>query len=281
MLFVQRWQAAILAIRQIVTRWFPLLRPRSLAGMTGRATEQQVVEQFFASQIQKKLGYRFRDVSLLILALKHRSYVYAQEQTGVQSNERLEFLGDAVLDLIVSEYLYQSFPERREGGLTQLRSALVNKVTLATKAQQMNLGKHLLLSEGEARAGGRHRGSILSDAYESLVGAIYLDGGIEPARQFIIKTLLDDVAKFDTARQWMNYKSLLLEYTQSEGKGQPRYRVEAEEGPDHRKIFTVEVYIAGTPVGKGTGTSKKDAEQNAARDATERLNLLPTIPERQ
>lgn len=275
---VRQWHTVILAVRRMFTRWFPLLRPRSFAGIAGHATEQQVVEQFFASQIQKKIGYKFRDVSQLILALKHRSYVYAQDQSGVHSNERLEFLGDAVLDLIVSEYLYQVFPERREGGLTQLRSALVNKVTLAAKAQQMNLGKYLLLSEGEARAGGRHRGSILSDAYESLIGAIFLDGGIEPARRFIMESLLNNVEKFDTPHQWMNYKSVLLEYTQSEGKGQPRYRIEAEEGPDHRKIFTVEVYIAGLPVGKGTGSSKKDAEQSAARDATERLNLLPTMP---
>jgi ribonuclease-3 len=238
-------------------------------------SDRNITEQFFAAQVQKRIGYRFSNPALLIQALKHRSYVYAQEQNGVQSNERLEFLGDAVLDLVVSEHLYQAYPKRREGRLTQMRSCMVNRTFLAEQAHRINLGKYLLLSPGEARSGGRQRFSILADAYEAVIGAMYMDGGIEPVRTFLRRTLLVDMHKHEAPYQWRNYKSVLLEYTQSEGKGQPRYRVESEEGPDHEKLFTVEVYIAGTAVGRGSGTSKKDAEQSAARNASERLNLIP------
>ncbi len=235
------------------------------------------VEAFYAECVEREIGYQFSDTEVLVKALKHRSYVYAQDQSGVQSNERLEFLGDAVLDLIISDFLYAEYPKRREGRLTQLRSSLVNKISLADQARKINLGKYLLLSDGEARSGGRQRGSILADAYESILGAIYVDGGVEPTRSFISRTLLSDLGKYDSPHQWMNYKSVLLEYTQSEGKGQPRYRVESETGPDHNKTFTVGVYIADASTGTGTGTSKKDAEQSAARDAVARLNLM--VPE--
>lgn len=232
-------------------------------------------ELFFAKQFQKKLGYQFSNLSLLVQALKHRSYVYAREQTGVFSNERLEFLGDAVLDLIVGEHVYEIYPKRREGRLTQLRSSMVNGVMLAEQAQKINLGRYLLLSKSEDRSGGRHRHSILADAYESTIGAMYLDGGLEPVRRFLQKTLLSDLKRVDTPYQFRNYKSVLLEYTQSQGKGQPRYHLKSEDGPDHEKLFTVEVSIVGTAAGKGAGPSKKDAEQSAARDASERLNLIP------
>lgn len=269
----RRW--IIFTGRQWLERCLSRLRREAPGFPAGHDNKPEVIEQFYAGQVQKKIGYQFSDPSILITALKHRSYVYENDQSGVYSNERLEFLGDAVLDLIVSEYLFQNYPKKREGRLTQLRSSLVNKITLAEQAEQINIGKYLLLSDGEARSGGRRRGSILADAYESLIGAIYMDGGIEPARRFLQGTLLHNVEKYESPHQWMNYKSVLLEYTQGEGKGQPRYRVESENGPDHNKVFTVEVYIAGTPIGKGVGTSKKDAEQNAARDASERLNLLP------
>jgi ribonuclease-3 len=243
-----------------------------------RAHEANVPEQVAAEQIQTIIQYRFNDASLLIQALKHRSYVYEKEQSGVTSYERLEFLGDAVLDLVVSEHLYQLFPKRREGRLTQMRSAMVNKTALAEQARRLNIGAFLLLSEGETRSGGRARGSILSDTYESIIGAMYLDGGIEPARVFLRNTLLTDVDQNGLPYPWHNYKSVLLEFTQSEGKGQPQYRVESELGPDHEKVFTVRVYVAGAPVGSGVGMTKKDAEQNAARDASERLNLIPQEP---
>lgn len=264
-----RIQAAFSVLRGAVLRRF-LPNPDTVPPNS----EQTVVEAFYAGRVQREIQYRFGNQTTLIMALKHRSYVYTQDESGVNSNERLEFLGDAVLDLIVSDFLYSKFPKRREGGLTQLRSSLVNKVTLADQAKKINLGKYLLLSDGEARSGGRQRGSILSDAYESLIGAMYLDGGVEPTRAFISRTLLKDLDQYDSPHQWMNFKSVLLEYTQSDGQGQPRYRVESEKGPDHSKVFTVEVYVSDAATGRGTGTSKKDAEQNAARDAAQRLNLL-------
>jgi ribonuclease-3 len=259
-------------LQQFLTSRLPFL---NLPGTgDGSSDDQNAVEQFYARQVQINIAYQFIDTSHLILALKHRSYVYAHEQTGILSNERLEFLGDAVLDLVVSDQIYKIYPKRREGRLTQLRSLLVNKSSLAQEARSIKLGKYLLLSESEARTGGRHRDSILADAYESIIGAMYLDGGIEPVRNFLERTLLANVEKHTKSDLWRNYKSALLEYTQGSGKGQPKYRVEAEIGPDHDKTFTVEVYITGTSVGRGAGSSKKDAEQDAARDAAERLQLF-------
>ena len=231
------------------------------------------IERENAHRVQQYLHYRFKHPDYLITALKHRSYVYSREQSGVQSNERLEFLGDAVLDLVVGEYIYSKYPRRREGELTQLRSTLVNRKALARQARNMKLGRYVLLSASEARSGGRFRHSILSDAYESIIGAMYLDGGLQPVRRFLNRTLLQDLGEerateIDHSR---NYKSALLEFTQGEGIGQPEYRVDSAVGPDHEKIFTIEVFVAGNPVSKGTGTSKKNAEQDAARQAVEQL----------
>lgn len=245
-------------------------------GASRNAANRTDVERESARQIQKYLDYRFKNPDYLITALKHRSYVYSREQSGVHSNERLEFLGDAVLDLVVGEFIFSRYPRRREGQLTQLRSKLVNRQALARQARTMKLGRYVLLSASEARSGGRFRHSILSDAYESIIGAMYLDGGLQPVRRFLDRTLLQDLgeerpADVDHAR---NYKSALLEYTQGEGIGQPEYRVDSAVGPDHEKIFTIEVYVSGNPVSKGTGTSKKNAEQDAARQAVELLQSV-------
>lgn len=242
-------------------------------GVSRGAANRTAVERENARQVQKYLNYRFKNPDYLITALKHRSYVYSREQSGVHSNERLEFLGDAVLDLVVGEFIFNKYPRRREGQLTQLRSTLVNRKALARQARAMKLGRYVLLSSSEARSGGRFRHSILSDAYESIIGAMYLDGGLQPVRCFLHRTLLQDLgeerpASADHSR---NYKSALLEYTQGEGIGQPEYRVDSAVGPDHEKIFTIKVYVSGNPVSKGTGTSKKNAEQDAARQAVEQL----------
>ena len=243
-------------------------------GVSRNAANRTAVERENARQVQKYLDYRFKNPDYLITALKHRSYVYSREQSGVHSNERLEFLGDAVLDLVVGEFIFNRYPRRREGQLTQLRSTLVNRKALTRQARAMKLGRYVLLSSSEARSGGRFRHSILSDAYESIIGAMYLDGGLGPVRRFLDRTLLRDLgeeqrpASIDHSR---NYKSALLEYTQGEGIGQPEYRVDSAVGPDHEKIFTIEVFVSGNPVSKGTGTSKKNAEQDAARQAVEQL----------
>lgn len=243
-------------------------------GVSRQAANRTAAERENARQVEKYLDYRFKNPDYLITALKHRSYVYSREQSGVHSNERLEFLGDAVLDLVVGEFIFNRYPRRREGQLTQLRSTLVNRKALTRQARAMKLGRYVLLSSSEARSGGRFRHSILSDAYESIIGAMYLDGGLQPVRRFLDRTLLRDLgeeqrpASIDHSR---NYKSALLEYTQGEGIGQPEYRVDSAVGPDHEKIFTIEVYVSGNPVSKGTGTSKKNAEQDAARQAVEQL----------
>jgi len=224
-------------------------------------------------ELQSRLQYGFSDPDLLEQALKHRSYVYAVEEGSMASNERLEFLGDAVLDLIVTEYLFRRFQTKREGELTQIKSLLVSKVVLAEKGRDIGLGEFLLLSKEETLSGGRKRTSIIGDAFEALLGAIYLDGGLEPARGFVQRVLLADVDDIISNGNYLNFKSLLLEHTQSEGHGHPRYLVSAEEGPDHRKIFSVEVLISGDRLGEGQGRSKKEAQQMAAKDALKQLSL--------
>ena len=260
-------------ILQKLRRAAATLFSRLIRGVSRNGANRTAVERENVRQVQKYLAYRFKNPDYLITALKHRSYVYSREQSGVHSNERLEFLGDAVLDLVVGEFIFNMYPGRREGQLTQLRSTLVNRRALARQARVMKLGRYVLLSSSEARSGGRFRHSILSDAYESIIGAMYLDGGLEPVRRFLHRTLLQDLgeerpSEIDDSR---NYKSALLEYTQGEGIGQPEYRVDSAVGPDHEKIFTIEVYVSGSPVSKGTGTSKKNAEQDAARRAVEQL----------
>ena len=224
-------------------------------------------------ELQDRLGYTFSNTALLIHALKHRSYVYTVDQEGIASNERLEFLGDAVLDLVATEYLYGRFEEKREGDLTQIKSLLVSKPVLAQKGHELGLGKFLYLSKEEDLAGGRERTSIVGDAVEALLGAIYLDGGLEAARGFLNRALFGSVREIVTNGAYLNFKSSLLEHTQSEGRGHPRYLVNSEEGPDHQKVFTVEVLVEGERVGLGKGFSKKEAQQMAAKEALEKMGI--------
>jgi ribonuclease-3 len=233
----------------------------------------QKVEQNLEA-LEAVIGHRFTDRSLLAQALKHRSYVYASDGHGIESNERLEFLGDAVLDLVVTEYLYRSFKFKREGELTQVKSLIVSKTVLAQKGREMGLGRYMLLSREEEQAGGRGRTSIIGDAYEAVLGAIYLDGGLDPSRDFVAQHLLCDVEKISANGDYLNFKSVLLEHVQSEGRGHPRYYVNSEEGPDHEKVFTVEVAVGGEIMGQGKGRSKKEAQQMAAKEALRRLGAV-------
>lgn len=224
--------------------------------------------------LQARFGYRFKDSRLLVQALKHRSYVYSLQRTGVESNERLEYLGDAVLDLLVAEFLYLQFAELREGDLTEMKSLVVSRTVLSRKAREIDLGKFILLSNEERAAGGAKQSSILSDALEAVIGAIYLDGGLEAARSTVEMIILDDFDELSQREDHINFKSRLLEHTQSTGSGHPKYLVHDEEGPDHQKIFSVQVSVTGQTVGTGKGRSKKEAQQMAARDALERLGQL-------
>jgi ribonuclease-3 len=194
----------------------------------------------------------------------------------VLSNERLEFLGDAVLDLVVSEYFYQLHPQDDEGMLTNTKSLMVSGPALVAQARKLELGRFLLLSDNEINNGGRDRISILEDSFEALVGAIYLDGGIEAARRFLLRFLLADARAILEHRSLKNYKSLLLEYAQGRGMEPPVYHVLDESGPDHNKLYLVEVRLSSEVLGSGSGRTKKQAEQQAAKEASLKLEIIAT-----
>lgn len=224
--------------------------------------------------VERRLGYRFRLPEHLAQALKHRSWVYANDAGGIDSNERLEYLGDAVLDVVVADFLYHRYPDQREGDLTQMKSVAVSRAVLARRARSIDLGRHLLLSPEERDAGGDDQDSILSDAFEAVIGAIYVDGGLEPARRFIEAAVLHDIEELGRREDFINFKSRLLEHVQGLGAGHPRYLVQDEQGPDHDKIFSVAVSVTGETLGNGQGRSKKEAQQMAARDALQKLGQI-------
>ncbi len=219
--------------------------------------------------LEEALGYRFRNISLLQNALTHSSYANERWHDSLLSNERLEFLGDSILGMVVAEHLYTSFPNRPEGELTRMRADMVCEVTLAQVAEQLQLGGHLLLGNGEEQGGGRSRPSLLADAVESIIAASFLDGGMEAARGIITRFVLCKVPvkKLSNA----DYKTALQERVQQKKNQVLTYHLTGEEGPDHDKKFYVQVQLNGKPVGSGTGSSKKRAEQDAARAAMESL----------
>lgn len=217
--------------------------------------------------LEKILHYQFKDSALAHQAMTHRSYLHATPGRSGESNERMEFLGDSVVGLVVNEFLYKKFTKLREGELTKMKSLLVSRVILSRAANQLGLGHYILLSDAEKGSGGRNRASILADTLEGIIGAMYLDGGIEPARKVTERLLLRDVNTILGDANLANYKSMLQEYVQGEFKTHPQYRISSEYGPDHQKMFTVEVIVSGKTFGRGHGSNKKEAEQEAARDA--------------
>jgi len=229
-------------------------------------------ESVIPDSLYCKIAYQFTDETLLQNALKHRS-VTGEHGKRWESNERLEFLGDAVLGMIVTENLYNEFARASEGDLTRRKSYLVCRERLAEAARHLELGKFVTLSAGEQSSGGRRRDSILADTFEAVIGAIYLDGGYIAAEAFIRTKLLDMHKQELGGTFFNNYKSCLLEYAQGRGEGTPVYTVIAEQGPDHEKIFTIEVQIENKVLGKGSGNSKKKAEQEAAHRALDLLKL--------
>jgi len=213
------------------------------------------------------------NLTLYRRALTHRSLLRSRTHDVSESNERLEFLGDALLDLIVGEMLYHRFADRNEGFLTRLRAKLVSGKVLATYARRIDLGDYLLMSRNAEKGEGRDNSSILADAFEALVGALYLDQGYEAAQSFVRDDVLDGVDLQEVAKQEENYKSLLLERMQAQGRPQPTYRVIGEDGPSHDKTFTVEALVDDTPYGTGSAGSKKQAEQQAAREALQQMRI--------
>ncbi|MBR4911174.1 MAG: ribonuclease III [Clostridia bacterium] len=216
--------------------------------------------------LEEYLNYEFRDKRLLQNALTHSSYAN-EVRGGVTSNERLEFLGDSVLSIVVSSYIYENYKTMPEGELTRLRSSLVCEKTLCTFSRKLNLGEFLLLGKGERKNGGAERDSILADAFEAVLAAIYLDGGIEPARKHVMRFIIPELERYDIKADLKDYKTLLQEIVQRNPEESVSYVLTGESGPDHDKKFTVEVRLNSNTIGTGTGKSKKDAEEMAAMQA--------------
>ena len=222
--------------------------------------------------LQAAAGYRFRDRGLLEHAMTHTSRANEDASGGVMDNESLEFLGDAVLGFVVADLLFREFPEHDEGEKSKMKAILVSTATLARVAERLRLGDHLLLGRGEEKTGGRRKQALLADGCEALIAALYLDGGIEQARAFIVRELgsfVEELRRDGVSAQ--DYKSALQELVQGRNRPLPEYRVVGAIGPDHQKLFDVEVLVAGEPLARATGPSKKEAEQEAARLALSRL----------
>ncbi len=227
--------------------------------------------------LERKLGHAFSDLTLLRNALLHRSHIHVTGQDREQSNERLEFLGDAVLGLVVNEILYDRYPDRSEGDLTKMKSLLVCGARLSEVAVAIDLGVHIRMSRSEAATGGRSRSSILADTTEAIIGAVYLDGGLPAARAVIRRVVLAGSDLVLSRRSLRNYKSRLQELIQARFKAPPRYKVLEVDGPDHDRLFRVAVAHGGEVLGVGEGRNKKTAEQNAAREALARLEREPEL----
>ena len=228
-----------------------------------------------AKAFEKRIDYSFSNTALLRAAMTHLSYFRrgGENADSTSAFERMEFLGDSILGLVVAEELFMLYPDSPEGELSKLKAKIVSEKFLALKAEEIELGDCLLLSDEEDRAGGRQRKSIVSDAMESLICAIYLDADLAKARRFIKRFVLHGFEETVTRESLTNFKSILQEHTQSLYQNTPDYNIVKEAGPDHRKTFTIEVFINGEKMGVGKGASKKQAEQSAAGDACRNLNL--------
>jgi ribonuclease-3 len=225
--------------------------------------------------LEQRLGVHFQQPEVLLEALTHRSYIYeTPAAAGERYNERLEFLGDAILAFLSAEYLFRSYPALNEGELTDARAALVKTTTLAGFARSLELGKFLRLGKGEARSGGRERDPLLAAAFEALLGALYLDSGVEEVRRFLVPLLEDEARRVISERRLKDAKSLLQELAQAQVGLTPTYRVVTEEGPSHQRLFTVEVLLGEQVAGRGQGRNKQLAEQEAARLALEASGWL-------
>jgi len=224
-------------------------------------------------ELQTRIEYRFRDRGLLEHALTHKSRAAEDASGGVADNESLEFLGDAVLGLVVADALFHQYPDFDEGQKSKIKAAVVSTQSLARHAERLRLGEHLILGRGEEKTGGRFKQALLADAYEALIAAVYLDGGLEAAETFLRRELKDAIDEGNAPTFARDYKSALQERLQALGRPLPEYRVSGEAGPDHRKTFTVDVVVNGEVLGAATGRAKKEAEQEAARLALEHLTV--------
>jgi ribonuclease-3 len=268
------WPMAVNSLGQI-----RIAVPESVAGDATRVIEShredvgtkvvRLRDEF--DGLQRRIGYRFKDRGLLEHALTHKSRAAEDASGGVADNESLEFLGDAVLGLVVADLLFRKYPEYDEGQKSKVKASVVSTQSLARHAEQMGLGDHLLLGRGEEKTGGRFKQALLADAYEALIAGIYLDGGLEAASAFLLRELHDAIEAGGTPQATRDFKSALQERLQALGRPLPEYRVSGEAGPDHRKTFMVEVVVDGQVLGTAMGRAKKEAEQEAAREALEKV----------
>jgi ribonuclease-3 len=248
--------------------WFARLQAKK------KSEDQEVAQKAFLrnniNEFQRLIGYSVRNQDIFVQALLHRSFLQRMNRPG-RSNERLEFLGDAILNLIAAEYLYIHFPDAEEGDLTKIRSRLVNRKALAAYAKEIKLADFILMSASAAQSIGKGYDSIIADTYEAVIAAIYLDSGYDAARKFVERQVLAALRKGSVITADENYKSMLLEYAQSQGLGVPRYSLVEVQGPEHDRTFTVEVLMNNVRKGSGKGKNKKEAEQAAASQALKSL----------
>lgn len=223
--------------------------------------------------LQRDIRYTIRDRAVFATAFLHRSYTNSDSDIELLSNERLEFLGDAVLELVIREFMYEKYPQMDEGELSFIRSVLVSRKVLAEKARSINLGKYMLLGYGEEKTGGRKKESILADAFEAVIGAIYLDSGMDAVKGFIRSHMLSDYKKVLARGDVRNHKGVLLEYCQQNQISRPYYHLKNAAGREHLKYYTIEVVIKDDVLGVGEGTTKKEAEQKAAEMALKSLGI--------
>ena len=226
------------------------------------------------TNLESKLNYQFKNLELFKEALTHPSFYNKAEKDRLINNQRLEFLGDSVLELIASEYIYRKLSSFSEGELTKIKSIIVSGPTLAKWANHISLGKYIVLGKGEDLTGGRNKLSILSDCFEALLGAIYLDGGLKKTKLFILSFIKDEIELITKHNYIEDYKTLLQEISQKKMKCLPKYILIKEKGPDHKKIFCIEVKLKEKSYGTGFGDSKKEAEQNAAHSALKKIKII-------
>lgn len=228
---------------------------------------------------EKHIGIRFRRIELLNLAFSHRSF--SNENTeDIDNNEKLEFLGDSVLGLVVAEYLFRNLPESREGDLARIKSHVVSEETLFIIARALKVENYILIGKGEEYSGGRGKKAIIADTTEAILGAYYIDSGFDHARELILRLLVPEITKVLEDRHQKDYKTLVQEYVQKKFKTYPKYKVMDRKGPDHNKVFWIEVIIDDKTYGPGKGSNKKEAEQNAAALAYEALTKEEPLPKR-
>ncbi|MEI8216243.1 MAG: ribonuclease III [Eubacteriales bacterium] len=225
-------------------------------------------------EIEEKLNYSFKNTELLEMALKHSSYINERNLTNVMNYERLEFLGDAIFDAIISDYLFFNMQDSEEGELTKIRAEVVRESSLAKCGTKLQIGKYIYLSRGEENSGGRNRKSILADVMEAIIGAIYIDGGFSEAKKFVLHLFSEIIESAKSGALFSDFKTALQERLQANGEVEIIYIIDKETGPDHEKTFYINLKLNGEEIGKGFGKSKKEAEQAAAKDALNRLKVL-------